>query len=883
MGILRSGAGARVRVSRRWWFAAVFVVPACLLARAALSTDRGFDVWLADSRGVAALSTADGELALEIGLSPDPRAIAVDGQEQRLWVYADRVLRAYDFAGHLRASTTISPPAGNPALLAVDPQAARVWLAVSTQIHLLNSAGTLLKQWRLANPVIDIALDRRRSLIWVASKGSLQVFDTNGDLAQQVDVTDLKVLRALAYDASRDEIWLAADDLVRRYDAHGVVVESTRNEWFIDVAAVVADHQGGAWLVTNRQLGRLLPAGGLALVLTPNPGANKEAIVDLAADPHDGSAWIASNSQLHHYASDGTLLRQYLPTGADGKNRVLRRIALESRPIAPQIRITAPLTGSLLKDARPPVQVAYSGEDIELSSLQLAVDGAAVVASCQALPQTATCALAQPVSDGAHDIAATIANSAGNRSQPATVSVTIDTLAPTIQITSPPDQLLTNSTAVTVTGTISEQAAVTINGIAATVQANQFSSGPHALAEGANVLLLRAIDLAGNAGTAQRTVVRDTTPPGQPAAPLVQAQVAGGQVAISGRAGSVEGGARVTIVNTRTGASTTVMANADGSFSATIVGDSGDALQIRATDAAGNQSAATEVTVASAGPFSGPLRITGVSPANGTTVSGDMVLVAVDVQAPPNTGVVVNQAVAAPTAISSGLRYYAEVPLVTGSNTLTIRVRGQDGRVLVQQLTLTSNAASAYHVAPDQPVGLSPFKVRFRILDQLGLGIREVRADFDNNGTIDFVATDRSVPIVATFTGVGLRRARFVIFDDAGVGRTFFSNVVLMDTAIVDRDLLALWGGVKSALMSGEREAALQFLSQDSRQRYATAFTDLLPRLPQVLGSLSEPTRAFVAGDYAEYAVNRTSDGQNKLFLLGFVTNEFGQWQLDSM
>ena len=85
----------------------------------------------------------------------------------------------------------------------------------------------------------------------------------------------------------------------------------------------------------------------------------------------------------------------------------------------------------------------------------------------------------------------------------------------------------------------------------------------------------------------------DTDPPPAPKLGLITVSgVTNGQVTVTGAAGSVEGGARVTITNTHTGEKVTVTANADGSFTAQITAQAGDVWSIVVTDAAGNASAA---------------------------------------------------------------------------------------------------------------------------------------------------------------------------------------------------------------------------------------------------------------------------------------------------
>ena len=87
-----------------------------------------------------------------------------------------------------------------------------------------------------------------------------------------------------------------------------------------------------------------------------------------------------------------------------------------------------------------------------------------------------------------------------------------------------------------------------------------------------------------------------------PAAPnggqIIAWGIVDGQIAVTGRPGSVEGGAQVTIINTRTGTQVVVIANADGSFTAPLLAvEERDALTIVVTDAAGNASPSVTVGV----------------------------------------------------------------------------------------------------------------------------------------------------------------------------------------------------------------------------------------------------------------------------------------------
>jgi hypothetical protein len=88
---------------------------------------------------------------------------------------------------------------------------------------------------------------------------------------------------------------------------------------------------------------------------------------------------------------------------------------------------------------------------------------------------------------------------------------------------------------------------------------------------------------------------------------------------------------------------------------------------------------------------------------------------------------------------------------------------------------------------------------------------------------------------------------------------------------------------MNEALASGDKAAAMSYLSEQARETYEPVFDALMPRMPEIVASYSEPQRSLVMGTYAEYGVNRVVEGQNKIFLVGFVTSPFGQWQMDAM
>jgi large repetitive protein len=102
-----------------------------------------------------------------------------------------------------------------------------------------------------------------------------------------------------------------------------------------------------------------------------------------------------------------------------------------------------------------------------------------------------------------------------------TRTVTYDTVAPTLNVTSPADNIETQQTTVTVSGTAEVGSTVKINGTPVTVNATTGSfSTNYSLGAGTNVLNITATDAAGNVTTETRTVKTPVLTVGNPSQDL---------------------------------------------------------------------------------------------------------------------------------------------------------------------------------------------------------------------------------------------------------------------------------------------------------------------------------------------------------------------------
>jgi len=199
--------------------------------------------------------------------------------------------------------------------------------------------------------------------------------------------------------------------------------------------------------------------------------------------------------------------------------------------VAPTIAITSPGASAKLTNNRPPItfQLRDADSGVAISTLALKVDGgtaqgnAASGMTCTPVAGGYDCSYTPPsaLTDGSHTVTINISDNDGNAATQASVSFTVDTVAPTLNVTAPAAGLITNDSTQDVVGTTSDATSspvtvtITLNGVdqgTVTITAGAFTK-PVTLAEGSNTIVITATDGAGKTTTISRTVTLDTIAP----------------------------------------------------------------------------------------------------------------------------------------------------------------------------------------------------------------------------------------------------------------------------------------------------------------------------------------------------------------------------------
>jgi len=199
-----------------------------------------------------------------------------------------------------------------------------------------------------------------------------------------------------------------------------------------------------------------------------------------------------------------------------------------------------------------------------------------------------------PLTGNTNNIVVEARDPAGNTAT-RTLAVYLDTQSPALSILSPVDGQTLASRNVTVSGTVDLVSALLVNGRPVGVDRFVFSTGLAYTGDGTYVIEVDAIDRAGNAAMATRTVVIDTTAPTIDFDLAQGAKVKPGALSVTGR---TEPFATVSA-----GDSDSVRADGNGSFTIVVPVDRGDSwIVFYVTDAAGNRAGRTlNVSVTGAG------------------------------------------------------------------------------------------------------------------------------------------------------------------------------------------------------------------------------------------------------------------------------------------
>ena len=197
--------------------------------------------------------------------------------------------------------------------------------------------------------------------------------------------------------------------------------------------------------------------------------------------------------------------------------------------VKPVITILSPSSGAYVSNNKQPIVFTVTdevgGSGIDTTSISVEIDSVKITdISTSAITNgySVTATPSNPLSDGIHTVTINVSDNDGNSALEQSVSFTVDTIPPVLNITSPADNLITNAAALNVTGSTND---TTSSPVTISIKLNNIDQGSVTvdtggnfakqitLAEGVNTIIITAEDLAGKISTVTRTVTLDTSVP----------------------------------------------------------------------------------------------------------------------------------------------------------------------------------------------------------------------------------------------------------------------------------------------------------------------------------------------------------------------------------
>lgn len=199
--------------------------------------------------------------------------------------------------------------------------------------------------------------------------------------------------------------------------------------------------------------------------------------------------------------------------------------------VAPVITILSPSGGAYVTNNKQPVVFTITdeagGSGVKLDSVAIKLDGSPVSAgevthSAISNGYSFTYTPGKALDDGSHTVTVDATDNDGNAAAQKSTTFKVDTIPPTLNVTSPTEGMITSTKSLTVSGTTNDATSspvtvkISLNSAdqgAVTVGGNGAFSKAVMLKEGENVIVVTVTDAAGKSSSVTRNVTLDSSVP----------------------------------------------------------------------------------------------------------------------------------------------------------------------------------------------------------------------------------------------------------------------------------------------------------------------------------------------------------------------------------
>jgi len=273
----------------------------------------------------------------------------------------------------------------------------------------------------------------------------------------------------------------------------------------------------------------------------------------------------------------------------------------------------------------------------------------------------------------------------------------------------------------------------------------------------------------------------------------------------------------------------------------------------------------------------GTITVTITSPLDNQNVSGLYVIVMgtfTNVKG-NETGITVNGKI----ATVYGTQFVAShVPLVEGAQTVTVTATDTEDTTATASLLITAESAeSAIHLTATPESATAPLEETLRI--DAPFSVENSSISVDGPGAVEWLSTGTDeYRVKMTAEGVYLFTAHVT-----GADGTYYEDTVavtVLNETQLDSLLRAKWEGMKTALVSGDMDKAMEYYHEDTKQGFRDALTALGPQIVSIFTAPEQLMLIEVRDRYATYEYLSHEEVVSYSYPLVFLKDPDGIWRI---
>lgn len=278
-----------------------------------------------------------------------------------------------------------------------------------------------------------------------------------------------------------------------------------------------------------------------------------------------------------------------------------------------------------------------------------------------------------------------------------------------------------------------------------------------------------------------------------------------------------------------------------------------------------------------------------IEPAEGSSITTDLIAVRGTLVAAPGAGVVVNDRAADIDWAHAGTsadpyRWFAFLSGTPGLTTLTA----------VATDPSSSTAQAGRHVSYDPSPsriglravpssGVPPLEVTFTVDSTVDATAVRYELDLDGDGVFEksFDSYPPRTDLIARFTDSGVRTPALRVRTSDGQLFTASTTVNVQPFAVIDGILRQQWARFTSALAASDIEGALASTDANARERYRPMLQLIRDHLQAYAAGITTIYPVWIQGNAAHYLVVRNESGRQAGYHVYFVRDAGGVWRID--